>query len=249
MVAMEADNEQHGSQDEGLNTPCGPYSRLGDDVVIPRNSRGQRIDLPIRTNDQINEIRNQFAKRPQEGKKKLCNNFHLGSECYYQNCMYEHGRLDVQEVTALQLLARELVCERGSACDKWPCFAGHRCMGCPSRRSRIKCRWPPELHISDTEIVNVPEDHPWRKSALKITTETGRKRRGRRGGKANSELCNTVSVIMLSADVPRLELGCSSSPHMLNEAHHIPFWLDRQPVSLSDWLRWTDKGLLEAELI
>ncbi|KAL8670461.1 MAG: hypothetical protein Q9168_005001 [Polycauliona sp. 1 TL-2023] len=131
------------------NTPVpitSPGIEYYSEPVIPRNSKGQRID-PIVKPPQAAVL---FVK-----SHKLCKNHHLLEYCVYADneCQYQHQPpLDKQRLDALRAYARQMPCGNGLKCDEPDCYYGHRCRGDPCRFE--KCVFPPEMHYVDTKVVN-----------------------------------------------------------------------------------------------
>ncbi|KAL9627193.1 MAG: hypothetical protein Q9164_007679, partial [Protoblastenia rupestris] len=66
-------------------------------VPIPRNSKGQRVDPPIKASQTMVAIMKQ---------KKLCNNWYLTAYCPYNDCKHGHNeKLNEKQIAALRLVA------------------------------------------------------------------------------------------------------------------------------------------------
>ena len=117
--------------------------------VAPRNSQGQRVDLPLgRVPQDLVDI-----LKP----KKLCNTHHLAGYClfarYGKRCKFDHDKtLNRQEIVALRFIARLSPCNQGLGCDNVNCIFGHQCYRpyCP----RNDCDFPPEMHGVDQRMAN-----------------------------------------------------------------------------------------------
>jgi len=110
------------------------------ELTILRNSRGQRIDSPLRySQNDLNDLR----------QRKLCNSYHLLGQCPYRNCTHLHEpKLSSRQREALRYIARFTPCTNGLECDDASCIAGHQCFrrGCVM----VGCRFPREMHGVDT---------------------------------------------------------------------------------------------------
>ena len=113
--------------------------------IVPKNSKGQRVDLPIRVDKTtINWLKG----------RRWCNNHYLRGYCGYRLCSYEHDtQLNETQKDGLRTMARQTPCDMGSDCDNVDCFFGHRCQGNPCAWG-ASCRFSPELHSIDTQVVN-----------------------------------------------------------------------------------------------
>ena len=89
------------------------------DGGILRNRAGQRID--VLGNIDPNEVR-----RVQ--KMKLCNVYFLRGDCQYGNdCTHLHQyKPSKAELEALNMVARQVPCWHGTACEEARCIYGHR---------------------------------------------------------------------------------------------------------------------------
>lgn len=127
------------SQNADTVTPSPPTD------VIYRNSKGQRVDSPLKPPQQlVTTLKN----------RKLCNLHHLLRSCPYDPCNHTHGpRLDPKQLEALRYIARLSPCLNGLECDDQYCISGHRCPSQPC--TRVQCRFPREMHGVDTKIVSV----------------------------------------------------------------------------------------------
>jgi hypothetical protein len=138
-------------------TPESPaYKPVNREEVIARNRTGQRIDPPCRDYDktEVDRIK----------KIKMCNVHFLRDECPYgPQCTHLHNYKPTKdEILTLRLVARMAPCSNGSGCQDIKCMYGHRCPAPQSNRA-IKgtkscifgesCKFPPELHDIDTNVV------------------------------------------------------------------------------------------------
>ncbi|CAF9937483.1 MAG: hypothetical protein ALECFALPRED_007271 [Alectoria fallacina] len=117
-------------------------------AMVPRNSRGQRVDPRP---DALTWLI--IAAR----KQKICYEYHLHGSCTWgpEPCPNRHmaSRLSVHQLNALQVLARELPCNDGNACQNWACCFGHRCpFGARCNKGSI-CRFSREMHVTDLKVV------------------------------------------------------------------------------------------------
>lgn len=126
-----------------LETPPAKEVAAKPDEGIPRNSRGQRVDRPLRVPlSLITDVK----------QRKLCNHHHLAGYCPYSDCKHEHAKkLSGRELDALRCVARLAPCRLGLDCDDEDCFAGHRCTFDHYRGA--ECKFPAEMHDVDTKIV------------------------------------------------------------------------------------------------
>ena len=116
--------------------------------LIPRNSSGQRVDPRI---DALSWLVKEA--RPQ----KFCYEYHLHSHCRRASkpCPRKHSisNLNIHQLNALQVLARESPCYRGNVCQEWRCCFGYRCpFGDHCNKGRL-CRFPREMHITGLKVV------------------------------------------------------------------------------------------------
>ncbi|KAF1815550.1 hypothetical protein P152DRAFT_479469 [Eremomyces bilateralis CBS 781.70] len=125
---------------------------------IPRNRKGQRIDVPVVPYDKdlVNKIK----------ALKLCNIWFLRGDCpYYADCTHQHQyEPSRSEMDALRICARMAPCQWGSLCDEMKCIYGHVCPA-PKAKSHAdgshgktcifgsECRFGPEMHDIDKNIV------------------------------------------------------------------------------------------------
>ena len=121
-----------------------PATDKYDPKFIARNSRGQRVDLPIK-----------YSLPLIAGLKsrKLCNNYHLAGYCAFDDeCKHDHRKLDDKSLMTLRHIARSNPCRYGLWCEDEDCYSGHRCThgDCDGRI----CRFTPEMHDVDTVVVN-----------------------------------------------------------------------------------------------
>ena len=116
--------------------------------LIPRNSSGQRVDP--RVDALLWLVR---EARPQ----RFCYEYHLHSHCTWalKPCPRKHGRSDlsIQQLNALQVLARESPCFHGNLCQEWKCCFGHRCPFGDRCYKGKSCRFSREMHITDLKVV------------------------------------------------------------------------------------------------
>ncbi|KAF1834674.1 hypothetical protein BDW02DRAFT_323474 [Decorospora gaudefroyi] len=138
--------------------PLAPvYKPISREEVIARNRAGQRVDPPCKDYDKVEVDRIK--------KIKLCNMHFLRQECpYEEKCSHLHAyRPTDDELSTLRLVARMAPCVHGSACQDIRCIYGHRCPAPPHKTHHIKgtksclfgdsCKFPPELHDIDTNVV------------------------------------------------------------------------------------------------
>ncbi|KAF2490101.1 hypothetical protein BU16DRAFT_170516 [Lophium mytilinum] len=129
-------------------------------TTVPRNRAGQRVD-PQSANynkEEVNRVKN----------LKMCNVHFLRNECPFgAQCTHVHSYKPTRnELETLKLVARMAPCINGSSCDDIKCIYGHRCPapdpkngGSPAGgKSKTcifadKCKFPPELHGIDTNVV------------------------------------------------------------------------------------------------
>ena len=109
---------------------------------IPRNSKGQRVDLPLSASQNLVNVLK---------ARKLCNFHHLAGHCPFGNCKHEHGaKLSEKELTALRYVAQMAPCRWGLDCEDEDCFAGHQCK--PAYCHGGDCRFPNEMHNVDMRV-------------------------------------------------------------------------------------------------
>ncbi|KAE8154530.1 hypothetical protein BDV25DRAFT_147430 [Aspergillus avenaceus] len=117
-------------------------------MSVCRNSKGQRVDPPLRysSKDNVDVLKSQ----------KLCNPFHIVGYCPYgDNCNHGHEpRLKPHQIEDLRYIARLRVCPRGIWCDDENCVCGHRC---PRENCHgpgyMGCKFPKVMHWVDSNIV------------------------------------------------------------------------------------------------
>ena len=114
---------------------------------IPRNNKGQRVDIPLKFNQNLlGSIK----------ARKYCNNYHLLGECLYYGeygCRHEHGeRLKGAQLSTLRYIARLTPCKAGLACEDPECFWGHKCVH--ANCNAVDCRFTSEMHSVDTKVAN-----------------------------------------------------------------------------------------------
>ncbi|RMJ12135.1 hypothetical protein CDV36_008211 [Fusarium kuroshium] len=126
---------------------------------ILRNKNGERVDspLPVFSPEEFNEVKGW----------KLCNNFYLLGQCAAPGmCRHDHDKqLTSDQIDVLRSITRGAPCRNGLKCDDPRCMNGHSC------RYRVcvrkDCRFPPEMHNVDTNVVSWPESEvrtnalPW----------------------------------------------------------------------------------------
>jgi hypothetical protein len=133
------------------------YKPANREEVIARNRAGQRVDPPCKDYDrtEVDRIK----------KIKMCNVHFLRNECPYEsNCTHLHAYKPTKdELSTLRLVARMAPCVNGSGCQDIRCIYGHRCPAPPHKTNHHKgmkscifgesCKFPPELHDIDTNVV------------------------------------------------------------------------------------------------
>jgi hypothetical protein len=133
------------------------YKPANREEVIARNRAGQRVDPPCKDYDrtEVDRIK----------KIKMCNVHFLRNECSYDNnCTHLHAYNPTKdEILTLRLVARMAPCVNGSGCQDIRCIYGHRCPAPPHKTHHAKgtkscifgesCKFPPELHDIDTNVV------------------------------------------------------------------------------------------------
>lgn len=88
------------------------------------NAYDQRLDQPLAKPDRTSV--ESLHQRIQ--KQKVCNDFHLTSECKTAYCPYSHGpKLTPMETLALRHKARGRSCPNWSECRDFDCYYGHCC--------------------------------------------------------------------------------------------------------------------------
>jgi hypothetical protein len=139
------------------STQSAMYKAANRDEVIARNRAGQRVDPPCRDYDR--------AEVDRIKKVKMCNVHFLRGECPFQSgCTHSHAYNPTgDEITTLRLVARMAPCLNGSGCQDIKCIYGHRCPAPPHKTNHVKgtkscifgegCKFPPELHDLDTNVV------------------------------------------------------------------------------------------------
>jgi hypothetical protein len=133
------------------------YKAFKPEEGISRNRKGQRIDPKTKDFDK--------AEVDRVKKMKLCNVHFLRDGCPFgSDCSHKHDPKPTEdELTTLRLVARMAPCVNGSGCNDIGCIYGHRCPFPHSRTNNIRgtkscifgseCRFPPELHDIDLNVV------------------------------------------------------------------------------------------------
>jgi hypothetical protein len=108
------------------------------------NSKGERLDMympPVTA-----EVRNRFAQRV--ANRKLCNKFHLASNCPEPECPFDHSPIDADLRNYLRSIAAATPCTRRSMCKNLTCLNGHVCQkqDCKYRGGKVFCKLPGPMH-------------------------------------------------------------------------------------------------------
>ncbi len=121
--------------------------------LIPCNGSGQRVDPRV---DALEKLIIQARKL------KICYEYHLRGECTWvpPPCPNVHLKtsLKIQQLNALQFLAREIPCDSGNACQDWTCCFGHRCPFGGRCNKGKRCRFSREMHVTDLKVVRQVQD-------------------------------------------------------------------------------------------
>ena len=116
---------------------------------ILRNSSGQRVDPRVEALGWL--VRD---ARP----RNICFEFHLHGRCTWAPTPCPRGHttsiLNIHQLNALQVLAKEIPCDSGNTCPDWKCCFGHRCPFGGRCTKGKNCRFPPDMHITDLKVVN-----------------------------------------------------------------------------------------------
>ena len=134
------------TQPETRIAPAQTPAPTSSSQLIPRNNRGQRVDLPITVpRYMVNEIK----------RLKLCNNHYLAAPCHFADCQHPHHvKLNETQTDALRCVARMAPCKYGGLyCDKRDCYYGHKCFREPC--DKRLCEFPDEMHGVDQRVVNL----------------------------------------------------------------------------------------------
>jgi len=136
----------------------GTISATNNPPTIPRNRKGQRIDpsTKIYDKEEVNRVK----------RLKMCNVHFLRAECPYgDECTHVHKYKPTKsELETLRLVARMAPCQYGSGCEDPKCIYGHRCPAPEAKRPTDRgktcifgseCRFPPEMHGMDTNVVRM----------------------------------------------------------------------------------------------
>ena len=125
--------------------------QIDPQMLIPRNSLGQRVDLRVEALGWlVNEARSRM----------ICYEYHLHGNCGWHPspCPKAHltTKLDVHQLNALQFLARGIPRGQGNTYLDWKWCSGHRCpFGEWCNRGRlIDCHFSPDMHFADTKVAN-----------------------------------------------------------------------------------------------
>jgi len=107
------------------------------------NSRGQRVDQPVRYN--------KILMNPLQARK-LCNR-HFLTRCNFVKCTHSHeGKLTDDQLETLKHIARQSPCY-SIWCEDPDCVNGHRCIHDPKCDRGSNCRFPEEMHSVDNKVV------------------------------------------------------------------------------------------------
>lgn len=116
--------------------------------LIPRNSRGQRVDPRV---DGLAWLVADARRR------NICYGYRLNDHCTSSPgpCPRTHlqNTLSIYQINPLQALAREVPCSSGNACQDWTCCFGHKCPFDGRCNKGNRCRFPREMHLTDLKIV------------------------------------------------------------------------------------------------
>lgn len=118
------------------------------------NMNGHRLDAYIEPVSSDAEKRLQRRTTTQ----RLCNSMHLLGSCYNPKCEYDHGELEADLKSALEWLARSVLCPKRGTCRNPRCTHGHICqkVDCARRGGRNYCKLfdkgDDTLHITDLAV-------------------------------------------------------------------------------------------------
>lgn len=126
-----------------------PTTAADPNTKISRNSSGQRVDPRI----------DAFAWLVADARKqKICYEYRLHGHCTWgpTPCPNAHGTsvLNVHQLNALQVLARELPCDKGNSCPNWKCCFGHRCPFGQRCRKGQRCQFSRQMHVADLRVLS-----------------------------------------------------------------------------------------------
>ncbi len=116
--------------------------------LIPRNRSGQRVDPRV---DALAWLVSDARSR------RICYEYHLHGQCLEgPPCPRVHStsNLNIHQLNALQVLARETPCSWGNTCADWSCCFGHRCQFGGRCNRGMNCRFPASMHFMDTKVVD-----------------------------------------------------------------------------------------------
>ena len=131
--------------------PVQSISTKDKEIVEPilRNSSGQRVDPLVGALGWL--VREACPQN-------LCYEYHLLGQCTQVTtpCHRSHtgAKLDIHQLNALQVLAKEVPCKKGNSCSDWRCCFGHRCPFGARCKWGGRCRFSPETHVTDLKIAN-----------------------------------------------------------------------------------------------
>ena len=115
---------------------------------ILRNKSGQRIDSRV---DGLGWLVRDARPR------NICYEHHLHGQCRSTTpCPWVHvtSALNIHQLNALQVLAREVPCGQGNCCADWKCCYGHRCPFSEKCNKGDRCRFSATMHFTDLKVVN-----------------------------------------------------------------------------------------------
>ena len=114
---------------------------------ISRNSSGQLVDPRV-------DAPGWLVKDARQ--RQICYEYTLHGDCKWArtSCPRTHTttKLNIYQLNALQVLAREIPCTLGNACQVWTCCFGHRCPFGGRCYMGKRCRFSKDMHITDTRI-------------------------------------------------------------------------------------------------
>ena len=165
-------NAERYRREDNARSPCqrilwrgdAPRKPRSSSSIVPRDSKGRRLDPPLNPPSPgiVTEVE----------KAKYCNQYHLKEFCQFdrRQCKFRHEarderghfrRLNPEEKEALRCLARRSFCVKRTSCDDPDCFASHRCSNHDKKPEGRRCSFPASMHFEDSEPVNLPKEQRW----------------------------------------------------------------------------------------
>lgn len=116
--------------------------------LVPINRYDQRLDTHIPR--PTPEAWSEYQTRSREWK--LCNRFHLASNCTSLACEFDHTPIGPEMVQVMRYILRQSPCLRKTACRQANCFHGHMCVKPGCKGKGRGCRMTASMHNIDPKV-------------------------------------------------------------------------------------------------